>query len=102
MAARACVCFSHQEDDPWQYKYPKASPFQIRRGAAITGQRGENGCDGLIVLVHHMSQCEGVTSAELRAELLDMFMRGMRPSDGALPELMDLSAETNGVANREE
>ena len=55
---------------------------------------------------------EGVTSAELRAELLDMFMRGMRPSDGALPELMDLSAEgasedspveaTNGVANREE
>jgi hypothetical protein len=36
---------------------------------------------------------EGVTSAELRAELLDMFMHGMRPSSGTLPELMDLTAE---------
>jgi hypothetical protein len=52
---------------------------------------------------------EGVTSAELRAELLDMFMHGMRPSSGTLPELMDLTAEedspveaADGVANREE
>jgi hypothetical protein len=36
---------------------------------------------------------EGATSAELRAKLLDMFMRGMRPSDGALPELMDLNVK---------
>jgi hypothetical protein len=57
---------------------------------------------------------EGVTSNELKAELLDMFMRGMRPSNGELPELMDLTTgeiidadnspveATDGVANREE
>ena len=52
---------------------------------------------------------EGVTSAELRAELLEMFSRGLRPSEGVLPELMDLTAEkdfpveaADGVANREE
>jgi hypothetical protein len=52
---------------------------------------------------------EGVTSAELRAELLEMFARGLRPSEGVLPEMMDLTAEkdspveaADGVANREE
>ena len=56
---------------------------------------------------------DGVTSEQLRAELLDMFMRGMRPSDGELPELLELEARdetsedspveaTDGVANREE